>query len=294
MVSGNAEAAIRGIDIDKLAKGFADELNVFKKYVTVSSTSAREVRWYQKTSGFLDVADTTTITASQIANTSFKALPFVTEQTWTRNTSYVKKFFVSSPLISDEDIKDCDIDILATNVRDLVLAVERQVDQEIYNVLTVSDAGTGENALAITNEWDDYSNCTPIADIMYGKTQIRTYGYDPEGAILAITPANHMHLVNYLIATKGSSIPSMASSLAGSGIVMEILGVKVLVSTNVTTDKGVMFVPQRAVTWKSFVPISTAQVIEPLVGVKIRVAEEGCGLLTDPKAVCFYSNMGPT
>ena len=81
MADGNAMADIRGLDIDKLAKGFADEENVFKNFVTVSPTKAREMRWYQKTAGFLDSVDTTGITASQIANTSTKSLPVVVEQT---------------------------------------------------------------------------------------------------------------------------------------------------------------------------------------------------------------------
>ena len=43
MVETSGMAEIRGIDIDKLAKGFADEENILKKFVTVSSTSAREI-----------------------------------------------------------------------------------------------------------------------------------------------------------------------------------------------------------------------------------------------------------
>jgi len=294
MADTNAMAEIRGIDIDKLAKGFADEDNVFKKFVNVTNTSAREIRWYQKTAGFLDSTDTTGITASQIANTDFKSRPVVVEQSWTRTTSYVRKYFVESPWLADEDIKDSDIDILATNVRDLVRAVERQVDARIYNVLTVSDLGTGENARAIIEEWDDYSNCIPIDDILYGKEQIRTYGYDPEGAIFAITPAVHRLLLNYLIATKGSSIPAFASQKIGNGVVQEILGCKIVVSTNVTTDKAIMFVPERAATWKSFSPITSVAIKDPGIGTKIRVWEEGEAILTDPRACCFYSNIGPT
>ena len=52
MVDTSGQAEIRGIDIDKLAKGFADEQNVMKKFVTLSKTKAREIRWYQKESGF--------------------------------------------------------------------------------------------------------------------------------------------------------------------------------------------------------------------------------------------------
>src|SRR3990167_10626942 len=136
MPDTSAMADIRGLDIDKLAKGFADEENILKSFVTVSTTKAREIRWFQKTSGFLDSTDTTAITASQIANTSFKARPVTVEQSWTRKTSYIRKYFVESPMISMEDINDTDVDILATNVRDLVRAVERQVDSRIYTVLS--------------------------------------------------------------------------------------------------------------------------------------------------------------
>ena len=127
MPDTSGQAEIRGISVDKLAKGFADEENVFKRVCTVAKTSAREIRFYRKTAGFLDSTDTTGITASQIANVAPGARPVVVEQSWTRVTSYVRKYFVESPWLSEEDIKDSDIDILATNVRDLVRAVERQV-----------------------------------------------------------------------------------------------------------------------------------------------------------------------
>src|SRR3990167_9797961 len=119
MADTSGMAEIRGIDIDKLAKGFADEEFIFKQFLTVTTTSAREIRWYQKTAGTLDSTDTTGITASQIANVSHGALPVVIEQSWKRNTSRVQKYFVESPWISFEDIRDSDPDVLATNVRDL-------------------------------------------------------------------------------------------------------------------------------------------------------------------------------
>ena len=49
-VAGQSD--LRGIDIDKMAKGFAEEELVLERFLTVTSTSAREIRWYQKTSGF--------------------------------------------------------------------------------------------------------------------------------------------------------------------------------------------------------------------------------------------------
>jgi hypothetical protein len=281
MADSNAQADIRGIDIDKLAKGFADEQNIFKKFISNSTTKAREIRWYAKTSGFLDSVDTTGITASQIANVSFKSRPVVVEASWTRNTSYVRKYFVESPWISDEDIKDTDVDILATNVRDLVRAVERQVDSRIYTVLTAAGCGT---AASTQDGWDDAATGNPILDILNAKQSIRSYGYNPEGGILAINSIEHRNLLNYLISVKGSSIPAFANEKLGSGVVMGILGLNVVVSENVPTDEATIFCKEAA-TWKSFCPITAVKITDPGIGTKIRVWEEGECIRTDPYAV---------
>lgn len=89
---------------------------------------------------------------------------------------------------------------------------------------------------------------------------------------------------------KGSSIPQFASQKVEQGVVMEILGLRVVVSENVTTDYALVFVPQRAATWKSFMQISSAVIDDPGIGKKIRVWEEGECLLTDPKAVCLITD----
>lgn len=303
MADKSGMAEIRGIDIDKLVKGFADEENVLKKFVTNSTTSAREIRWYQKTSGFLDTTDTTTITLSYM-QTDQLALPAVVEQSWTRKTSYVKKFFIESPTISEEDIRDSDIDVLATNVRDLVRAVAHQVDARIYFMLANCAAATPTTPLtdtstygavlttASTDEWDQTATAKPITDILNGKQKIRSYGYNPEGCIMGMNSIEHKLLLTHLIETKGSSIPAFSSEKVRSGIVMELLGCQIVVSENFTTDWVIQWVPDRAVTWKSFAPIQSVVMDDPGIGKKIRVWEEGEALLTDPKAVHIISNTG--
>jgi len=287
MADASGQADIRGIDIDKLAKGFADEELVLKNYCTVSKTSAREIRWYQKTAGFLDNTDTTGITASVIANTAYRALPVVVEQSWTRNTSYVRKYFVESPLISEEDIKDCDIDILATNVRDLVKAVSNQVDLRIYTVLTAAGCQT---AASTQDGWDDAATGDPITDLMAAKTAIRNYRYNPEGAILYIHPTDHKNLLTFLINVKGSSIPAFSSQAVERGVVMEVLGLKVVVSVNATSDQALVFVPKVSCTWKQFVHITSTVITDPGIGRKIRVWEEGEAIRTDPYAVYLITD----
>ena len=139
MADTSGQAEIRGIDIDKLAKGFADlEPNPLKQFVTSSKTKAREIRWYQKTAGFIDTPDTTGMTNSKIMPMAEGTLPYVAEQSWTRVTSYVKIFKVESPLIPMEDIKDSDIDILGGNLHDLVRGVQRQVGIRIYQIIGIT------------------------------------------------------------------------------------------------------------------------------------------------------------
>lgn len=282
MADKSGQADIRGLDIDKLAKGFADEEFVLKRYVQVTTTSARNIRWYKKTSGILDSVDVTGVTASQI-NTSDKSLPVAVEQSWTRQASYVRKYFVESPLISMEDIRDSDVDILATNIRDLVRAVAYQVDYRIYDAMC-SDGSIGTGA-ATADGWDDAATGDPIKDLLLAKETIRNSNYNPEGAILYIHPTEYSHLMEFLISVKGSSIPNFSSEKVRSGVCMEILGLKVVVSSNATTDQALVFVPNRAATWKSFVPLTTATIVEPGMGTKIRVWEEGECLVTDPAAI---------
>jgi hypothetical protein len=285
-MADSGQSTIRGIDIDKLAKGFADEEFVFKRVCTLTNTTAREIRWYQKTAGTLGSVSTSGITASQIANTSQKSRPVVVEQSWTRNTSYVRKYFVESPVLSTEDIQDTDIDILATNIRDLVRSVAKQVDARIYSV---ASSGTS-NSTASTAAWDAGSGQDPIKDIMVAKRKIRQNGYDPEGAYLLLSAKDHESLLVWLISTKGASIPTFSSARLGDGVVMEILGCRVLVSENVTADEAMVVIPQRAITWKSFVALTTATIEDKGIGTKIRVWEEGEAILTDSYACAKITN----
>ena len=122
------------------------------------------------------------------------------------------------------------------------------------------------------------------------KQQIRAQGYNVEGAILAINSIENKWLLNYLISVKGSSIPQFASEKVQSGVVMNILGVKVVVSENATTDQAAMWIPNRSATWKSFAPISSVVIDEPMIGKKVRVMEEGECIVTDPKSIYLLTD----
>ena len=297
---GSAEADIRGINIDKLAKGFGEISTIFKQFVQVSKTKNREIRWYRKGHSLstaaqpLDTPTTNGVTVSQLQNTSFKARPFVIEQKWERKTSHIMKFFVESPLISMEDIKDNDVDVLATNVRDLTYAVGFKVDRRIYDVLTQATVSgtpnpTTVNTTAATDGWGTIASCNPILDLMNAKMEIKAAGYNPEGAVCVMNQLEEKNLLNYLISVKGSSIPTMSGGLAKNGVIMELLGLKIVSTPNATADWVLTFVPARAASYKSFMPITATVIDDPGIGKKIRVWEEGEAILTDPLAVHVLS-----
>ena len=290
MADTAGQAEIRGIDISKVAVAYEDEALVFKKLCQETATSAREIRWYQKTSGFL-----TATTPSVIANVAFGARPEVLEQSWTRNTSYIRKYFVESPTISMEDIKDSDIDVLMGNLRDLTQAIAFQVDARIWNVMTENQTAVNINSNATAAAWDtaSYTSVNIVEDLMEAKQNIRVNsGFDPDklGAVLLLSPKDHRSMMNWLIDSKGSSIPAFSSERMKDGVVMEILGLRVMVSNNVTADYAAVVIPNIAVTWKQFTPITARTIEEIGIGTKIRVWEEGEAILERPKCVNLITN----
>lgn len=293
MVDGVGQAEIRGIDINRFVTGFADEDSLLMGLVSVSKTTAREIRWYQKTAGFLDSVDTTGITASKIFNVPERALPTIIGPTWTRNTSYVKKFMVESETIAEEDILDSDTQPFATTLRDLVRAVANQVDIRIYSTLIEAAAGTPTTpapvdtltTTATGGGWDDVVAGDPVVDILTGNQKIRSQSYDTTGIVLYINPIEHRLLVTHLSTVKGSSWPGFSEQAILKGQIMAILGNRVIVSQNATTNNALQFIPKRSAEWKTFTPLTSAVIMDPGIGKKIRVWARGEGLLTNPKSV---------
>ncbi len=274
---------IRGLDIDKLAKGFADQEYQFKGECQVSSMTGDSIRWYQKTAGTL--APTA---PSVIKNVSPLAQPDIIEQTWTRNTSYPKKYMVEG-FISLEDIKSADLDVLATTVRDLTRSIVSSVDKDIYNVMTEDSSGTptpdDTQNFTATAAWDAASGQNPIKDILEAQRLLFNLNYDAMKAVMWLHPSNYKALVVWLVAVKGSSIPNFSSAIVAGQKVISLMGMSIKVSNNVTDNWALVIIPQRACTFKQYTPTSSVLIDDPMIGKKIRVSEAGIAYLTDPKAV---------
>lgn len=281
---------IRGLDIDKTVKGFALVSYIFKNDCTISDMSGDSVRWYQETA-----ADPDTTTDAAIGNISRLSEFINLEHSWTRNTSYPRKYGAKVK-ISMEDIKSADIDVLARQLLRLTRAVAREVDERIYSVMTdgyptAQAVSTSINSVATTAPWDTaaFAGVNIVEDIMDAKQQIWEDNYDPEGASLYLSPKDYKNVVTYLI-TSGQQIPAFASDKITTGRVLQLLGLNVKVSNNVTASGAAIVIPQAACTWKTFNAITSRVIEDPGIGTEIRVWESGEALLTDPKAVCLIYN----
>jgi len=282
------QADIRGLDIDKTLKGFADEEFVFKDFLTVTPTSNREIRWWQKTAGVLTDVTTTGITDGKSPQ-AFGALGSIQEQSATRLTSYVQHFDQWSPYFTYADIKDSDPDMFAANIRDLNRAVQNKIDYRILNVLSGSVHLSGS---AAGTGWADASNGNPFLDLLSGSTEIRKNGYDISNTVAWVHPTNYKHLMNYFVTIKGSSVPQFASGKVEDGVLTKIANVRIVVSNNATLGQVFMITPQRSATWKTFTPITGITKEEPGVGTQIRVWEDGEVLFTDPKSAYLIKGVG--
>tara|TARA_R100000789_G_scaffold20427_1_gene23581 strand:- start:391 stop:1251 length:861 start_codon:yes stop_codon:yes gene_type:complete len=275
---------IRGLDTDKMIKGFALTEYIFKTKVFNSTTSGDSVRWYQETA-----ADLTLTSPSQLQTGPLSDFENA-EVTWTRNTSYPVKYAVEGT-ISREDIKSADIDVLARTILRLTRAVVKKVDSVIYNTISEDQSpSTIGTAAATGNGWDDTSNGNPILDIMAGVQNIAENDYDIDAVEVWMNPKNYKDLLNYIITVKGSSIPGFSSEKVQTGVVGTLVGCKLVVSNNVVADSVWMGLPAKACTWKSFENLHSETENIMGKGTKIAVWENGVAILTDPKAAYLITD----
>ena len=284
MADTSGQADIRGLDIDRVSKDYENEALVFKNLISNESTSSREIRWYQKTSGYL------TLTSPAKLQVASGARPFIAESSWTRNTSYTKKYFLESPTISIEDEADNDVQLLLENAKDNTDAIANAVDGNIWDVVSENRSVTNINSVTATAAWDAASGQDPFEDIMEGKEKIReqTQRKLKDGYLLVSAKGEKDLLV--WLRVVGATIPTVAGSKIESGDLLGLAGLNVLVSEVVTADYAMVADLKMACVWKSFMPLTTRIITDEGIGKKIRSWENGIALLVRPKYVALISN----
>lgn len=287
MADTAGQALLRGRQLDKISKDYFNEALIFKNLVSVSRTTSREIRWYQKTSGFL-VGSSGPDANSKISE---GAIPFVLEQSWTRNTSQVQKYLRDSPMINMEDESDSEVKVFLDNLKDLTESVAYDVDSDIWNEASENQSPVNLNSVTCTAAWDAASGQDPMEDVTEALMKIRqqTKRKMPN-PLLLVSAKGEKDLKVWITSIKGSSWSELASKVVVDGVLARFGGCKVIVSENVTADYAWVGSMKDAVEYKQFVNLQTAIIEEKLVGRKIRVCEEGVAILEKPKYGCLLSN----
>ncbi len=285
MVDGAGQALIRGLDIDKVSKDMFEEALIFKGELKNESTNSREIRWYQKTSGYITVTS-----PAKISNIAYGARPFVLRQTWTRNTSFTKKYLLDSELIDMEDETDSDVQVFMNTAEDLTGAVANDLDGDIWDVVSENQSPGSINDVTSTAAWDATSGQNPYADVTEAEELIRQQTKRNPILKIYMNAHDHKSLKDWLVTVKGSSIPGFSSQLIENKQLLVFDSKQVIVSENVTQDFAMVANLERGATYKEFMALRTWIITEEGIGRKIRIGTNGIALLVRPKYIALISN----
>ena len=285
MVDGAGQAEIRGLNIDKVSKDMFEEALIFKKELKAESTDSRQIRWYQKTSGYL-----TTSTPAKISNIPYGARPFVLRQTWTRNTSFTIKYLLDSELIDMEDETDTDVQVFLNTTEDITGAVANDLEGDVWDIVSENRTPTNINDVTSTAAWDATSGQNPYEDVAEAEELIRTQTKRNPVLKIYLNAHDHKSLKVWLVTTKGSSIPGFSSQLIDNKPLIMFDSKQVVISENVTTDFAMVANLERGATYKTFKQLTTSIITEEQIGRKIRVGFNGIALLVRPKYIALISN----
>ena len=285
MADGAGQALIRGLDIDKVSKDMLEEASIFKNEVKNETTSSREIRWYQKTSSIL-----TATSPAKISPIAYGARPNVLRRTWTRNTSFTKKYLLDSEMIDMEDETDSDVQVFLNTAEDLTDAVAFDRDKDIWDVVSESRTPVLINDVTSTAEWNAASGQNPYEDVAEAEQLIREGTNRDPILKLYLNAKDHKSLKVWLVTVKGSSIPGFSSQLIENKPLLMFDSKQVIISDNVTADFAMVANLERAAIYKEFSGLKTSIITEEQIGRKLRIGTNGITILVRPEYVALISN----
>ena len=285
MVETSGQALIRGVDIQKGAIAEFEEALIIRSLISSKPTKAREIKFWQKTTGYL-----TLTTPAKLSNIAPGARPFVAETSWTPVTKYSIKYMLDSPMINMEDESDAEVSVFRDNAKDVVESIANDNDNDVWDVISENQTAANINSVTTQAAWDAASGQDPFLDIMASKTVIRqqTKRSIRNGVLLMNSKAEQDLLV-WLVSTKGSSVPNFASEKVGTGTIDKFAGLQVVVSETITTDFAMVGDLKQAATYREFKPLQTWIITEEGIGRKIRVSTNGVAILIKPKFITLIN-----
>lgn len=278
------EQDIRGENIERAVKGFANKLYKLRPILMQESSDKWTETYYREESTPLSAEGTRNV--NQVAR---GALPPHLEVEWTK-VSTVNRKFMGQSIVYYEDKLTNAINTQARVLFRVAEAIVNAVDTYIYAQLTGATGTSGIQAAA--DDWDSVTvaNRDPIGDILIGIGAMQTNHYEPlQGGFLLVKPVDYTSLLRN---SKVINNPSFKTAdVVSNGKVGQICGLTIIVSTNVSADEAMIVIGNRAATWKSVVPLKSAIIDEPGILTKIRAWEIGHIQITDPEALYTITNI---
>ena len=140
--------------------------------------------------------------------------------------------------------------------------------------------------------WDSatIANRDPIQDLLNAKRELYIDNFDPDAneAYLCLSPKDYANLLGN---SKVINNPTFkAADVVANGVVGKIVGLKILVSNVVTTDKALVVIAKECGTWKEAAPLTTFTEIDKGIKYTIRAYEMGVCQATTPNAIVTITN----
>lgn len=278
------EIDIRGENFERAVKGFANKLYKLSQILLNESSSNNSENFYRETSTPLTAGGNRAV--NDVARGS---LPPELHPSWTLVTTYHKKF-MGQALIYYEDSLTNAISTQARAAFRVAESIVNAKDLYIYTQLTAATSTSG--VVAAADDWDSatVANRDPIGDILIGEGAMMTNNYDVlSNGYLLVKPVDYASLIRN---SKVINNPSFKTAdVVSNGVVGQICGLKIIVSTNVSADEAMIVMGNRAATWKGVVGLQSAVIVDDGVSIKVRAWEMGHIQITDPQALYTITNI---
>lgn len=287
MVVVQGDPTLRAEVVDRVVRDFALQEFKLKTIVNVSPTSANKNTYWRESR-----AELTGGTGSSFLGVPRLANPPYAEVSWTEAASYLIKFMAEG-VVSYEDERTNEIDVVARTLLRIGRGVANQVDTHIWNVLTEDQSATNINAVIIAagSEWDSSTlvNRDPLRNILNALRLIQEFQYDTsQGAYLLVSPKGYLDLMAHEDVKKVADF--WTDDVTRNGQVGRLVGTTIVVSTVVTADYAAVCLGRQALTFKQAQDLTTEVINDPGIKKTIRAWEWGVAQLHDPKAVTLISN----
>ncbi len=278
------EIDIRGKNFERAVKGFANKLYKLSQILLTESSSDNQENYYRETSTPLAAGGN-----RNVNDVARGALPPELHPTWTLVTTYHRKF-MGQALIFYEDSLTNAINTQARSAFRVAEAIVNAKDVYIYTQLTAEGSTSG--VVSAADDWDSatIANRDPIGDILIGEGAMMANNYDVlQNGFLLVRPVDYASLLRN---SKVINNPSFKTAdVVSNGVVGQLCGLKIIVSTNVDADEAMIVMGQRAATWKGVVGLQSAVIVDQGVSIKVRAWEMGHIQITDPLALYTITNI---